>query len=152
MSRVFALVLCSAVALCAFGCSGGGKGLKTEYVEGVVTLDGVPQDKVTVNFMPVGTTGESASGYTDAKGVYKLSSANGNPEKGALMGEYKITVSKTNVTEFTEEEAEKDERGISILSKVEQLFPIQYTKADQTPLSYTVIKGRQKHNIELTSQ
>ncbi len=79
MNRLNGCRVSSVATLCAIliaGCSGGST-LRTESVEGVVTLDGQPVAEATVMFVPV-TEGQglSATGMTDAKGVYRLTAAN----------------------------------------------------------------------------
>ncbi|MDR1384079.1 MAG: hypothetical protein LBJ67_09575 [Planctomycetaceae bacterium] len=128
--------------------------MKTEYVEGIVTLDGEILSNTTITFNPVGGTGEAASGYTGEKGVYTLTSVNGDDKKGALEGEYKITLSKVKVTEFKEGDPKvpKDHRGIPYYVQQKELIPKIYTKINSTPLTYSVVKGKQKHDIELKSK
>ena len=77
--------MCIGLPLAA-GCGGG-----TVAVEGEVTLDGKPVDGATVVF----TSDDGAntySGFTDAAGRFSLSGAN---SKGALPGNYKVSVVKT---------------------------------------------------------
>jgi hypothetical protein len=80
------LALTGAVA----GCGGTAKPIP---VEGVVLLDEQPLGSATVTFTPVGTQGQPASGQTDASGVFKLTSGDGRI--GAVPGQYKVTVSRT---------------------------------------------------------
>jgi hypothetical protein len=146
----------------AIGC-GGGPTLKTEYVEGVVTLDGTPVEGATVMFQPVNPEqGMSANGFTDANGVYKLTALGtaeeqAEAEAGTLPGEYYVAVQKQFVeTGISEEEAE--EQGIEFdpnasreEQKVEYLVPEKYKIAAKSGLKYTVKEGENKINIELTS-
>ncbi|MDR1958590.1 MAG: hypothetical protein LBQ54_06060 [Planctomycetaceae bacterium] len=153
MKQMIAWSLCLLVLVGISGCEKSRR-LKTEYVEGVVTLDGLPISNVTLTFIPSGTAGESANGYSDEKGGYKLSSINGDAEKGALEGEYKITLTKVEVTEYKEGDpkAPKDSQGRPYYVTQKELIPKVYTNASTTPLTYTVVKGKQTHNIELLSK
>lgn len=154
MNRVMILFSCFVLLLCATGCPARGKGLQTEYVEGLVTLDGVPLPGATVIFSPTGTTGEMASGTSDAQGIYKLSSSNGDAGKGAVAGEYAVSVKKVEVTNFEEGDpkAPKDPVTGQPLSSSEKLItdPV-YQRSATTPLKYTVNPGKNEINLELKS-
>ena len=147
--------MCLVAVLFIAGC-GKEAGIKTEFVEGVVTLDGTPIGKgCSVRFIPVTEgKGEAAGGFTDEKSVYTLSSMNGAPGKGAVEGEYKIVLTKRDTTEFAEGDpkAPKDDRGNSVLSISNETLHQSYTLPKTTPLTYTVVKGKQKHDIELVSK
>ncbi|MDR2439853.1 MAG: hypothetical protein LBE12_10850, partial [Planctomycetaceae bacterium] len=79
------------------GCSPSVKrNLPVEYVEGIVTMDGIPLDNASVQFVPkTEGQGEAAGGYTDAKGKYTLTSLNGDLNKGALPDNYIVLITKT---------------------------------------------------------
>jgi len=140
------------------GCSKS-KFVPTEYVEGIVTLDGeaVPEG-TSVTFHPTGGSGEPAGGLTNKDGLYKLTSASGAPEKGALEGDYKIVVHKKDIVSYAGEEygeiradAPRDSYGNPMMSTSHDVLPVVYSQVSRTPLSYTVVKGKQTHNIELQS-
>ena len=136
------------------GCGPSGKGLKVEYVEGVVTLDGEPVPKASITFIPVtdGPGVEAASGYTDDNGVYKLTSGNGDPQKGALMGDYKVIISKIESKSLTEGQPYGQPTGYAITYSQDQLLPKIYQNRTETPLAATVKKGRNTGmNFELTT-
>jgi hypothetical protein len=92
MRSLVALGLCVVVALA--GCSRR-TGLAVEFVEGQVTLDGQPLADALVGFSPTARPGYSASGRTDTRGLYRLTtSRGGGPLRGAPVGEYVVTVRK----------------------------------------------------------
>ena len=65
--------------------------------DGTVTLDGKPLTETQVLFIPdVSTTGQGASGTTDASGKYSLSSRNSKGEivKGIIPGKYRVAFSR----------------------------------------------------------
>jgi len=136
------------------GCGQKGHGLKVEYVEGIVTLDGQPLAGVSVTFIPKSEGGgaEAASGFSNEKGVYKLSSMNGDPEKGAVAGEYVVNVSKVEVDDpkagVPYEQAVK---MTNVVVQQKQLLPAVYQDRRTSPLSFTVNKGKNKIDIELKS-
>lgn len=65
--------------------------------EGTVSLNGKPLTETQVLFVPdVSTTGQGASGTTDAAGKYSLSSRNSKGEivKGIIPGKYRVSFSR----------------------------------------------------------
>jgi hypothetical protein len=145
------------------GC-GGQPTLNTEYVEGVVTLDGQPVPEATVTFVPVTEgQGASATGMTDQQGVYKLTAAvTGEtaavPEAGTLPGEYHVGVVKTIVeTPMSEEEAEQ--AGVDYVPgdeyasapKTTFVVPQKYNNPRESGIQVTVESGRNTIPLELTS-
>ena len=156
MKRFFVVCACLLFFLCATGCGNKARGVKTEYVEGVVKLDGaIVPEGTSVRFLPVTEgKGEPAGGFTDMNGVYRLSSVNGAPEKGAVEGEYKIVLSQVIPTANYDEndpKAPKDARG-NVIIPTKELMPQSYTQKRSTPLTYTVVQGKQTHDIELSSK
>jgi len=77
------------------GCAGRG-GPATEFVGGVVTLDGAPLENATVTFIPAESGGAVASGVTGADGRFSLTTASAGAVagKGAPVGAYDVTVVK----------------------------------------------------------
>ncbi|MDR1269098.1 MAG: hypothetical protein LBK82_06210, partial [Planctomycetaceae bacterium] len=110
------------------GCGSQGKGLKVEYVEGIITLDDEPVSNASVTFIPITETAdaEAADGYSNGKGVYKLTSGNGNPEKGALQGEYRVLVSKVESKSLKEGMEYGTPTGYQPTFKQTQLLPVIY--------------------------
>jgi len=133
------------------GCGHRGKGLKVEYVEGVITLDGEPVPKASVTFIPLTETegAEAAGGYSNDQGVYKLTSGNGDAEKGALAGEYRVLVSKIEAKDLTEGREYGASTGYSVTWSQTQLLPTIYQSRDKSPLTATVKKGKNKIPLEL---
>lgn len=145
------------------GC-GGGSDLDTQYVEGLVTVDGKPISGATVTFKPVTEgQGASATGYTDANGVYKLtavavgnSSAAGEPEAGTLPGEYYVGVTKS-VQESPMNQEEAYEKGVPYKPqdpyaprKTIHEVPQKYNDPKTSGLKATVTEGKNDIPIQLT--
>jgi len=139
----------------ATGCNKS-KFLKTEYVEGIVRLDGeIVPEGTEVMFSPVVEgKGMPAIGRTDKSGLYTLSSTDGVPGKGAVEGDYKITVKYYEVTEYEEGDprAPRDSYGNAQLSTSKLVTPPVYSQIMRTPLTYTVVKGKQTHDLDLVSK
>jgi len=142
------LFICVLVTLCfAAGCGPKGKGLKTEYVEGIITLGGVPLEGATVQFSPISGDysatpvpgqPEMANGLTDTNGKYTLSSINGDVGKGAIAGEYRVLITKIKAT-TTETEGPS---GTQINTTQEDLIPGVYRDRKKSPFTYTVVPGK----------
>jgi hypothetical protein len=145
----FGMVL---LILLSNGCGSQGKGLKVEYVEGIITLDGESVSNASITFIPITETEgtEAAGGYSNEQGVYKLTSGNGNPEKGALQGEYRVLVSKIESKDLTEGMAYGTSTGYQPTFKQTQLLPVIYQDREKSPLKVTVKKGKNKIDIQLT--
>jgi len=134
------------------GCSPSGKGLKVEYVEGLVTLDGEPLAEASVVFVPTTDTSpmETASGMTNEKGIYKLTSPNGNPLAGAVAGEYKVLVSKILAKSLSEGLEYGTSTGYTVPYTQTHLLPDVYRDPKNPKFTVTVKKGKNKIPLELT--
>ena len=139
--------------ICLFiGCGEKRQYSKTEMVEGIVTLDGVPVEEAEVIFYPMGSdTGESATGKTDEKGYYRLSSMMGAPGKGTTAGNYGVTVSKWFVEELAEPYYDPAQDAV-VKFKSEEKLPVIYTDIKDSPLRVTVAPGANTINLELESK
>lgn len=167
MGRVYQGLMLLGLAACiaaAVGC-GGPPALQTEYVEGLVTVDGEPVADATVTFVPVTEgQGASATGMTNAQGIYKLTAAvtgdvAATPEAGTLPGEYHVGVVKNIVdTPMSQEEAEKQgieyvppPPGVRQEPKITFVVPQKYNFPRKSGLRVTVEPGRNNIPLELTS-
>ncbi|MEC8557981.1 MAG: hypothetical protein VXZ82_23490 [Planctomycetota bacterium] len=80
------------------GC--GAAKLPTIPVTGTVLVDDKPMEGVKVVFSPAaGSSGQSASGQTDAEGKYSLTTV--DTGDGALAGDYEVAILKSTVEEDT---------------------------------------------------
>jgi hypothetical protein len=158
------LLLCAiASAVAVTGCGDATNTLDTEYVEGVVTLDGEPVADATVTFVPVEEgQGAPATGMTDQQGVYTLTAAvtgevSATHGAGTLPGEYYVGVTKMIVeTPMSEEEAEK--MGVEYISpatdtppSITHVVPERYNSPRQSGIRVAVQAGSNDIPIELTS-
>jgi hypothetical protein len=139
------------ILLLFVGCGDGRQYSKTEMVEGVVTLDGVPVEGAEIIFYPVDhSTGEGATGRTDSQGRYRLSSVRGAPGRGVPAGEYGITVSHWVVTKLDEPYINiADDSWVRFRS--EEMLPGVYTEIETSPLRATVVTGNNTIDLELHS-
>ena len=150
---LIALITISAIV----GCHTGPKGLPTCYVEGIVSLDGQPMDGALVTFIPtvMGDDTKIATGYSNESGKYTLTSDGGLPQKGALAGDYSVTIVKDKVESLAPVESESSRSqlsGDSSLSRRTRLTPDEYGAVSTTPLKMTVKKGKNVLNLEMKSQ
>jgi hypothetical protein len=167
MHRLNYGLLVVGLATCAVaisGCPGGEGVLDTEYVKGVVTLDGTPVPEATVMFVPVTEgQGTSATGRTDANGVYTLTAvdtgeATAETEAGTLPGEYYVGVIKS-VSEAPMSEEEAEAKGVKYVAptpgqepKVTHVVPQRYNDPKKSGLKVTVKAGDNDIPIKLTSE
>lgn len=142
------------VTLAVAGC--GPKGLPTNYVEGIVTLDDQPLENALVTFIPEAPDGKVAIGNTDATGKYTLTSDGGGlPQKGALEGDYKVTVTKMDITAVPRpsslEIAAKNPNYPVEMDAIQTLItPKSYSVVTTTPLKATVKKGKNDIPLKMT--
>ena len=80
------------VLAASIGC---GESIQLAEVEGIVTLNGKPMDKIMVEFWPV-ANGPRSFGTTDADGKFKLTTDDGN-HLGASIGKHKVVMHDTSV-------------------------------------------------------
>jgi hypothetical protein len=128
------------VTFLAAGCGGG-----PVNVRGRVLLDDVPIAGVTVMLMPI-DQGHPATGLTDADGTFRLTTF--QREDGALPGQYKIVVTKTDAIipppEIEPGDAKSvinhyKDKGLKVTqTNKKKALPAVYGDAARTPLRCTV--------------
>lgn len=152
--RLFGIGVVLVCALLVLGVSGCGGGRSSDQpalvpVSGTVTLDGSPAAGVGVMFFPTGQTrGNPCYGNTDESGRYELL-AGGPDQKGAPVGEYKVTCSKyvmPDGTPFTSDGSQSPE-----MAGAKEALPPKYSQQDTTELKATVPEGGGTINFDLTS-
>lgn len=150
-------VMCASVV----GCGPKAKTLKTEEVEGLVTLDDKPVPEATVTFIPVQQdVGISATGMTDAEGKYRLtamasgSSAQAQAGAGTMPGEYYVGVVKVILPEHpTSTEAAMPKEGQRPAdSAMTYVVPQMYENPQKSGIKVTVKAGKNDIPIPLTSK
>lgn len=160
---------CLAVAILSFLFISGCGGLRTEYVEGIVTLDGEPVEGALVTFHPVEGEARYAAGDTNTAGKYVLTTAEGGkPGRGAIQGEYKITVSKRKPVDEEEPAAapatseppsiqemaarEMARRQAGLPPPFAYLTPKVYNNLETSGFTATVVRGKNRFNFEMVSE
>ena len=151
ISTLVVLVLLVSVTGC------GGKGPPVQFVEGTVSVDGSLLENCTVTFIPQGTSGALlASGVTDAKGYFRISSVEGGAiGGGTTVGEYFVSiVKKTN----SRPPIQVDEHGRPIGNPsgfrpmwdyvTPMVFELQ-GKRTEVPITVTVKKGKNRFGFDL---
>ena len=143
------------VSVSMVGCGSGR--LRTEPVVGIVTLDGEPLEGASVNFIPKNPDeGIASFGRTDAKGEYRLQTLAGDADAGTLPGEYTVTISKHKlvpsgsgrmVVDFTTQEQVPEMLSVLIFPEM-----ARYANPETTPFSVTVVKGRNRFDLDLQSR
>lgn len=125
--------------------------LETQYVEGIITLDGMPLHGAHIQFIPKSEgIGQEAGGVSGKGGFYKLSSLSGDPEKGALEGEYLVTVAKNEVIELPKPRI-NPVTGDEETHETKSALPEIYRNKIKTPISVTIVRGKNRIDIKLES-
>ena len=133
------------VSLFVAGC-GGGVGSDFGAVSGTVTMDGAPLEGASVTFQPEMASGGSPSyGTTDANGKYELMFT--FSKKGAMLGEHKVSISKTLGGGDDDDDDDGDDDDDD--AEEEDLVPAKYNS--ETTLTATVESGSQVRDFPLTS-
>jgi len=135
-----------AMVSCLLGiCSGCGSDGGTAPVSGTVTLDGKPVKKAGVMFSPV-EPGPIAMGTTDDEGRFVLATGK---LTGATLGEHRITVSKSTISNFTQQEGQLAGRNFS---ELKPLLPKKYLRPETSGLRELVESKDNQFELQLTTQ
>lgn len=144
----FSLAVCALIS--SPGCTPSGPAVR--YVEGTVIYDNAPLSKAQVIFHPKSAGGIGATGFTDENGVFRLTSLQGGtPGKGAVAGEYDITISrpKDEPSSYMWDEAAEGRIQVPIY---ESLIPKKYNVASTSGLSANVDKKRNRFEFKLDKE
>jgi hypothetical protein len=134
--RAVVLFLQVLPAFCLVGCTGEKVNRPDPVlVTGVVTHNGSPVEGANVIFQPAGHN-YAATGRTDATGAFKLTAFEPDDD-GAVPGEYKIAITKSEVT-VTGGGGSDDS---PTTTKEKLLLPIKYARADGSGLVASVKSG-----------
>jgi hypothetical protein len=138
MSSARAGLSATACVLVFLGSGCGGKLVK---VQGVVLLDDKPLPRAAVLFIPEDLEGRGANGFTDDKGIFRLSTF--RTGDGALPGSYKVVIQYSEEvavpTHLKTPEAIQKEMGKAVSSKKPSLtIPPIYSQPDRTVLRQKV--------------
>jgi len=133
-------LLASLVVFAALGC-GSGDDLPRRYsVSGTVTYQGKPVPKGSVRFLPNDPNGRAAGGDI-VDGSYSLTTQ--DPGDGAIPGQYKVTISATDVN-VSKDVASAKSKGMMISqdqiakAKRTQLIPSKYLTPETSGLTAEV--------------
>lgn len=129
--------LCSALALVlltTIGCGG-----RSASVSGIVTVDGSPVNQGTVTFSPT-NGGMRASGDIEEDGSYTIRT---NRDSGLDVGEYDVAVMSREVVVTSPEAPPMPGK---------YFVPRRYGKVSTSGLHYTVEKGSNEINLELSGE
>ena len=124
--------------------------MKTEPVSGIVTLDDIPLADALVGFVPKEGGGAPAYGKSDVEGKYTIQTARGAAEAGTLPGEYSITVSCTELVPGGRKQTNPETGQQEDVMDPKETLPSVYQNSSKTPLSYTVVPGRNTYDIKLS--
>ena len=135
-----------AVWLCSCMLTGCGKaGPEIVEVEGTLTLDGKPLDKVIVEFWP-DSDGPKSSGMTDAQGKFVLKTADGT-RAGAVVSKHKVVLYDESIVKhaFLGRAGE----DVDMTDGQKPRFLELYTSPTQTPLNIDITAEKKDVKLEV---
>lgn len=127
-----------AILLVAMGCNTASH---EATVSGTVSLDGTPIGPGVVQFIPVGSSHNPATGTIQVDGAYELRTSN---KSGLQPGQYQVTVAVYDHPELAP--GERAAPGSAPLRTPEKYFSLE-----TTDLEFTVSPGDNTIDIELNS-
>ena len=136
-ARAAFFVATTLVATLPIACGPGGP--EKASVSGKVTYQGKPVPKGTISFVPVSTTGRSATGAIQPDGSYTLQTE--TPRDGAQLGDYFVTISAHDepILDYTPQKPVKPQL----------LAPAKYENPKTSDLKETVKSGSNTFNFDL---
>lgn len=132
------------VCLFVAGC---GDGIKVVPVEGTVTLNGKPLDKLMIEFWPE-SEGYRSFAETDAEGHFVLTTDDGE-RQGATVGSHRVIVKDTSVLgdKFLGRAAENADMSQGRKPRISNKF----STPESSPLKVVVeASGENKFDLEVT--
>jgi hypothetical protein len=112
-------------------------------VTGKVTIDGQPAKDVRVDFFPVDSANQMASGQVSEDGTYTLYTGQIGKD-GAMAGKYKVVLAPMTQDDSYMESGEEPATGPD-----EGSVPSEYTSESTTPKEVEVKPGSNKIDIEI---
>ena len=125
------------------------------YLEGTLTLDGIPMEKVNVNLIPRNENGSVAGGMTDKRGRFTVTTGPATVGTGAKPGEYDITFSKIEMESGVLPTEGGTQQAESRLPKKKYVIPQKYEDPATSgiePIQVDTNKGKNKFKFDLTSE
>ncbi len=143
-------MICLATAAVIMGCGSGGAISGTAPVTGKVTYNGQPVAGASIGFYSNATDGRVAVATSGSDGSYELMTLD---TKGALPGNYSVTVKKTEIPPELTKEVSMEEAAATAnnpLPQPKELLPVKYGTPAQTPLKFEVKAGSNTIDLPLT--
>lgn len=147
-----------APVLIALGIAGCDAGDGPVPVTGRIMFDGQPLSGASISFVPDGS-GRQATGFTDAEGVFSLSTV--DPKDGAMPGKYKVIIQPSTPPAEVVVAASADEAMVAGAKAAAAKpkgkaagseFPSVYARLDQTILSQEIpAKGEVVFDLKSTA-
>lgn len=134
------------------GC--GSRGPDVAFVEGVLTFDEKPLQRANIFFHPQEGEGVlPATGTTDEKGYYRLTSLQGGGTgKGAVPGKYLVTVTRYKDEPSRMMKTPTPDGGFENMPVYDSMIPEKYTSIKSSDIIRTVAKGKNRFDIVLESK
>lgn len=142
--NTFLLIVVSATVM---GCAAEPE-QQLHEVEGTVTLDGEPLDRVHVEFWPA-TDGPRSGGTTDDQGRFVLTTYDMGEKKGAVASTHKVILRDNSVfKEGIEDLTPGEKRGMDLTSGKDPRIADKYTNIATTPLEIEITGPEKDINFE----
>lgn len=154
-SSIRLLLSCSCLMLLAVGCAPKASVSGLVPAGGVVTVDGVAMEGVSISFFPVNKGADDISVGATSESGGKFALGYRNPGEGARPGVYRVTASKqTILNPISQEEASKlSEAGRDHVPQYKYDVPQKYNDAKTSGIEITIPeKGDKNIRLELTSK
>jgi hypothetical protein len=128
------------------GC-GGAKPYEIVPVEGTITLEGQPIDKIAIRFIPV-DQGPESTALSDAQGHFVLKTAEEDPKDGAVVGQHKVLLTDSSIytKPFRGRASEEEDLTEGKMPRIS----IRHRVLHGSPLEVSVTAG--DSNIELKAE
>lgn len=154
MKSFVVVSLCALVFALSIGCSKGT--VRTEPVEGIVTLDGVPVEQAALSFSLLDSASNiSAFGETDASGLYRLTMhPRGAIGKGTIEGKYAVSIIKQDAIPVPGKFIKSSDPEIPDAPVVDivDVIPRKYYNTSTSGLTATVVRGKNRIDFSLKSE
>jgi hypothetical protein len=149
---IHGLLVIAVGSTAVLGCSADPNKPKLSKVSGKVTFKGKPVNNGSVIFTPTGGGGmalQTATGQLNEDGTFSLTTF--NTGDGAVIGQHTATV-ESRGSDINELNKPRADGSIAYVLPKSQV-PEKYTRADKSPLKYTVEDGKSNYfEIELQGE
>ncbi|MGL6193652.1 MAG: hypothetical protein ACRC2T_02380 [Thermoguttaceae bacterium] len=155
-TNIFILLLCVSLFYTT-GCSNDP--VPVQPVTGKIEYNGAPLEEALIVFTPKSSDARSATGMSDKDGNFTLATP-GAKRKGAMIGDYIVTVSKTITVDAAGNPVETPKMTEAPTGppvnferpRTKSVIPEAYNDTQSPLLEETIKKGKNPINLKLVDQ